>query len=45
VGTTNPGRLEENAALLQEGLLPETQIEEIRARWKSIADSTWIGQI
>lgn len=45
VGTTKPGRLEENAALLQESLLPETQIEEIRARWKSIADSTWIGQI
>ncbi len=45
VGTTKPGRWRENAALLDAGpLLPE-QFEKIRARWRQIADATWVGQV
>jgi aryl-alcohol dehydrogenase-like predicted oxidoreductase len=45
VGTTKPGRWRENAALLAAGPLPPDQIERIRARWREIADSTWVGQV
>lgn len=45
VGTAQPGRWEENAASIGVGpLLPE-QFERIRARWREIADDTWVGQI
>jgi aryl-alcohol dehydrogenase-like predicted oxidoreductase len=45
VGTTKPGRWRENAALLAAGALPAEQMERIRARWRDVADSTWVGQI
>jgi aryl-alcohol dehydrogenase-like predicted oxidoreductase len=44
VGTTKPGRWRENAALLDAGPLPDGQFESIRARWRAVADPTWVGQ-
>ncbi len=44
VGTKNPTRWRENAALLEAGPLPAAQFEAIRARWKEVADESWIGQ-
>ncbi len=44
VGTKNPNRWRENAELLQAGPLPKEQFEAIRARWKEVADKSWIGQ-
>ncbi len=44
VGTKNPQRWVANARLLQEGLLPQQQIEEIRARWDEVAEDDWTGQ-
>ena len=44
VGTTKPGRWRENAALLAAGPLPKQQFEAIRARWRQVADATWVGQ-
>src|SRR5262249_60890456 len=45
VGTTKPGRWRENAELLKAGPLPKKAFEQIRARWREIADSSWVGQI
>jgi aryl-alcohol dehydrogenase-like predicted oxidoreductase len=45
VGTTKPGRWRENAALLEAGPLPTEQFNEIRERWRAIADSAWVGQV
>lgn len=45
VGTTKPERWQQNAALLNAGPLTQDQFEEIRARWREVADSSWIGQI
>jgi aryl-alcohol dehydrogenase-like predicted oxidoreductase len=44
VGTKNPQRWVSNARLLQEGPLPQEQVEEIRARWSEVADDDWTGQ-
>lgn len=44
VGTTRPGRWSENARRLEAGTLSPEQIEKIRARWREVADETWIGQ-
>jgi aryl-alcohol dehydrogenase-like predicted oxidoreductase len=44
VGTKNPTRWRENAELLKAGPLPPAQFEAIRARWKVVADKSWIGQ-
>ena len=44
VGTKHPTRWRENAELLEAGPLPVKQFEAIRARWKEIADKSWIGQ-
>jgi aryl-alcohol dehydrogenase-like predicted oxidoreductase len=44
VGTKNPNRWRENAELLQAGPLPKEQFEAIRARWKQLAEKSWIGQ-
>lgn len=45
VGTAQSGRWKENAASIGAGpLLPE-HFERIRARWREIADDTWVGQI
>ncbi len=45
VGTTKPGRWQQNAALLQPGALPPDEFERIRARWREVADASWEGQV
>lgn len=45
VGTKNPARWRDNAALLEVGPLSPEQFESIRARWRAVADRNWIGQI
>jgi aryl-alcohol dehydrogenase-like predicted oxidoreductase len=44
VGTTNPGRWAENAALLAPGPLPPETYEAIRRRWREVAPADWHGQ-
>jgi hypothetical protein len=44
VGTKNPHRARENAELVKAGPLPPEQFEAIRARWKQVADKSWVGQ-
>jgi aryl-alcohol dehydrogenase-like predicted oxidoreductase len=44
VGTMNPGRWQENAALLKEGALPKEQFNAIRQRWQEVAAPDWVGQ-
>jgi aryl-alcohol dehydrogenase-like predicted oxidoreductase len=45
VGTTRPERWPENAALLRAGGLPPREFEQIRARWREVADGSWEGQV
>ena len=45
VGTTKPERWRENAALLEAGPLSRDETERIRARWKEVADTSWVWQI
>ena len=45
VGTTKPERWPRNAALLEAGALPEKEFEGIRARWRAVADPSWVGQV
>ena len=44
VGTTQPGRWRENAALLDAGPLPDGEMDAITRRWQQIADGSWVGQ-
>jgi len=44
VGTKNPARWRENAALLAAGPLPAKEFEAIRSRWRQVADASWVGQ-
>ena len=44
VGTTKPERWQENARLLERGVLPEAEFKEIRERWDDVAPRTWVGQ-
>lgn len=44
VGTTKPERWQENARLVEAGLLSDSEFTAIRERWEEIAPSTWIGQ-
>ena len=44
VGTTKPERWQENAKLVEAGLLSEGEYRAIRERWEEIAPATWIGQ-
>ncbi len=45
VGTTRPERWAENAATLAAGRLPASQVEEVRRRWREVADDSWVGQV
>jgi aryl-alcohol dehydrogenase-like predicted oxidoreductase len=45
VGTTKPERWQQNAALLRAGALPPNEFEQIRARWREVADPSWDGQV
>ena len=44
VGTTKPGRFLENAAAVAAGPLPKETFDNIRARWREIAQPSWAGQ-
>jgi len=44
VGTTNPDRWAQNAALLDRGPLPTAEIDAIRHRWRAVASAAWTGQ-
>lgn len=44
VGTTRPERILENARYVAEGNLSEEEFEEIRNRWREVANENWIGQ-
>lgn len=43
-GTTKPERMRQNAAAVDAGPLPRERFDEIRARWRKVADTTWVGQ-
>jgi aryl-alcohol dehydrogenase-like predicted oxidoreductase len=45
VGTTRPERWPQNAALLEDGVLPAAEFRQIRARWREIARPSWAGQV
>jgi aryl-alcohol dehydrogenase-like predicted oxidoreductase len=45
VGTAKPERWQQNAALLAAGTLPAAHLEQIRARWRYVADASWEGQV
>ena len=44
VGTKNPERWRQNAALLEDGPLPEDLYEQIRERWRAVCPPEWVGQ-
>ncbi|QYK56502.1 MAG: aldo/keto reductase [Fimbriimonadaceae bacterium] len=43
VGTTKPSRWRENAALLAQGPLPESEYHAVRSRWAEVAGADWVG--
>jgi aryl-alcohol dehydrogenase-like predicted oxidoreductase len=43
VGTTQPSRWAQNAALVAKGVLERSRFDAIRARWHAAADPDWIG--
>jgi len=43
VGTTKPERIQANAAVLDAGPLPKELFDNIRARWREVADRMWVG--
>jgi aryl-alcohol dehydrogenase-like predicted oxidoreductase len=45
VGTRQPERWQQNAALLATGALPAREFEAIRERWRQVADDSWDGQV
>jgi aryl-alcohol dehydrogenase-like predicted oxidoreductase len=45
VGTTKVERWQQNAALLGAGATPRDAFERIRARWRAVADASWVGQV
>ena len=45
VGTTKPERWQQNAALLEAGSLPVDEFEQVRTRWREVADASWVGQM
>jgi aryl-alcohol dehydrogenase-like predicted oxidoreductase len=45
VGTTKPDRWQQNAALLRAGALPRGELAHVRARWRAVADASWVGQV
>ncbi len=44
VGTSRPGRWQQNASLTAQGPLPPDQYEAIRSRWRAVARRDWLGQ-
>ena len=45
VGTTKVERWQQNAALLTAGAPPRDAFERIRARWRAVAEASWVGQV
>jgi hypothetical protein len=45
VGTKKPGRWLENAAQVARGNLTTDEFDEIRDRWREVADENWTGQV
>ena len=45
VGTTKVERWQQNAVLLGAGAPPPDAFERIRARWRAVADASWVGQV
>ncbi len=45
VGTTKPGRWQENAKSVAKGPLDKKAYDAIRRRWEETAEANWIGQI
>ena len=45
VGTTRPGRWQQNAAFAGEGPLAQADYDAIRARWRQVARRDWTGQM
>lgn len=43
VGTTNPDRWSQNAAVVAQGSLPQEELDAIRARWKEVSEPDWVG--
>jgi aryl-alcohol dehydrogenase-like predicted oxidoreductase len=43
VGTTKPSRWQQNAALLAQGRLSDSEYDSIRRRWRAVATPAWIG--
>ncbi len=44
VGTTHPDRWKQNAAVVEQGPLPEAEVAAIRRRWTEVAKVDWVGQ-
>lgn len=44
VGTAKPGRIAENVQSIREPL-PKAEIDAIRARWREVAEPSWVGQV
>jgi aryl-alcohol dehydrogenase-like predicted oxidoreductase len=44
VGTKNPERWQQNAALARQGPLDPAQFQAIRDRWAEVAQADWVGQ-
>ena len=44
VGSSSPGRWNENAALVAKGPLPLSELDPIRRRWAERAPASWVGQ-
>ena len=44
VGTTKAARFAENEAAVAAGPIPKEMFEGIRARWREVAQPTWVGQ-
>jgi aryl-alcohol dehydrogenase-like predicted oxidoreductase len=44
VGTQNPDRWVQNAKLLEDGELDQSQIDEIRTIWEKNCEPGWVGQ-
>ncbi len=45
VGTKNPARWRQNAAIAAAGPLPREQFDAVRRRWKDAAEKSWVGQV
>ncbi|HVZ94492.1 MAG TPA: aldo/keto reductase [Phycisphaerales bacterium] len=45
VGTTKPDRWAKNAAMIAKEELPKAEYDAIRAKWKQVARSDWVGQV